>query len=70
MVTKEFIGFARVHENILIDTIPLAEVEVVRDMHSMDEEIDKAKFLHAFMVTTIPEGYNSGEPLFFRRSHR
>ena len=57
VVTKEIIGFARIAENILIDSIPLAEVEIVRDMHSINEEIDKAKFLNALMITTIAEGF-------------
>ena len=68
VVTKEMIGFARVGENILIDTIPLAEVEFIRDMHSIDEEIDKAKFLNALMITTIPEVHNSGRTYYLQAS--
>jgi hypothetical protein len=68
VITKEIIGFARVGENILIDTVPLAEVESIRDMHSIDEDVDSAKFLNALMITTIPEGYNSGRTYYLQAS--
>ncbi len=52
----------------MIDTIPLAEVEVVKDMSSLDEEVDRTKFANALMIATSPEGHNSGRTYYLQAS--
>jgi hypothetical protein len=50
----------------MIDTIPLAEVEIVKEMSSLDEEVDRTKFANALMIATSPEGHNSGRTYYLQ----
>jgi hypothetical protein len=66
VVSKEFIGFARIGEDIMIDFIPLHEVELVRDMSSLHDEVDQTKFANALIISTSPDGHNSGRMYYLQ----
>ena len=51
----------------MIDQIPLSEVESVRAMDAFDDQdFDRAKFANAVMITTIPNGHNSGRTYYLQ----
>ena len=61
------VTFAQVNGEIVIDKIPLAEIESVRDMHSIEnEDLEKSKHLNQFMIETHTEGYNSGRTYYLK----
>ena len=67
VLTIDLIAFAQVGDDIMIDQIPLEQVESVKSMDSFDDQdIDKAKFLNALMITTSPDGHNSGRTYYLQ----
>ncbi len=72
-MTKDKIAVGRLNDDseTLLDEIPFADVSNVREMVGMEEEGLENKngpLTHAFMVTTIPGGHNSGRTYYFQAS--
>ena len=64
---SDMVTFAQVDGEVVIDKIPLAEIESVRDMHNIeDEDLEKSKHLNQFMIETYSEGYNSGRTYYLK----
>ena len=60
-------GFAMKGNDLMIDHIPLAEIESVRAMDALEgQDIDRNKFSNALMITTIPQGHNSGRTYYLQ----
>jgi hypothetical protein len=57
---------AQINEDAVIDQIPLAEVQLLREMDNVDEEDKEAKV----MMETHPDGYNSGRTYYFKADSR
>jgi hypothetical protein len=55
---------------LVIDQIPLAEVQSIREMANMEEETMKASPENGFLVETHPEGYNSGRTYYLQAESR
>ncbi len=74
VVTKEMIAIGQVNDDseTLLDEIPFVDVDSVHDMVGLDEELEtnnsNSSNLHAFMVTTVPDGHNSGRTYYFQTS--
>jgi hypothetical protein len=66
VVTDDIVGFAKEGDDMMIDSIPLNEVETVQEMSKFKTSVDKAKFSNAFMITTIPEGSNDGRTYYLQ----
>ncbi len=77
MFTEEVIAFARVNENILLDAIPLAEVEAIDSMQNLDQTYVQEHhptnsfetaidFTNAFQIRTRKGGYNAGRKYLLR----
>ena len=49
----------------MIDRIPLSEIDRV---HVFDEEIDRRTYENSLMISTIPEGFNSGRTYYLQES--
>jgi hypothetical protein len=75
--TEEVIAFARVDENILLDAIPLAEVESIDSMQNLDQTYVQEHqptnsfeaaidFTFAFQIRTHKGGYNAGRKYLLR----
>lgn len=67
--TKDFVAITKDHDDAIIDKIPLAEVDSVRDMQNTDSEegnSDKSQFHSALMIKTVPHGHNSGRTYYFQ----
>jgi hypothetical protein len=62
--------FAHLNEDSVIDKIPLAEVQLVREMDNGDGEDKEAKHSNDLMIETHPEGYNSGRTYYLQASSR
>ncbi len=52
----DVIFLAHLNDNIVIDKIPMSEVELVGEMRSLQTSSDAAEL----MIETHPDGYNSG----------
>ena len=57
---------AQLKEDAAIDQIPLAEVQLVREMDNVDGEDEEAKQSNNLMIETHPEGYNSGRTYYLQ----
>jgi hypothetical protein len=74
IVTKDIIAIGQVNDDseTLLDEIPFVDVVSVHDMVGLDEELDtkdlNSSNLHAFLVTTVPDGHNSGRTYYFQTS--
>ncbi len=73
IVTKDIIAIGRPNDasETLLDAIPFVDVDSVLEMVGMGEdslEKDNSNFQHAFMVTTVPGGQNSGRTYYFQTS--
>ena len=66
MVTDDIIGIAKEGDDVMIDCIPLKEVETVQEMSKFKTSVDRAKFSNAFMITTIPDGSNDGRTYYLQ----
>ena len=77
MYTDKVIAFARVNENILLDAIPLAEVESIDSMQNLDQiDVQQQQptnsyeaaidFTFAFQIRTQKGGYNAGRKYVLR----
>ncbi len=75
--TDEVIAFARVNDNILLDAIPLAEVESIDSMQNLDQTYVQQQqptnnfeaaidFTFAFQIRTQTGGYNAGRKYVLR----
>jgi hypothetical protein len=56
----EVIFFAHLKDDIIIDKIPMNEVELVREMGNIIHENKKSSDAAELMIETHPDGYNSG----------
>jgi hypothetical protein len=56
----EVIFFAHLKDDVIIDKIPMHEVELVREMGSIIHENKKSSDAAELMIETHPDGYNSG----------
>lgn len=54
------IFFVHVNDELVLDQIPLAEVQSIREIANIDEEAMEASNKNGFIVETHPEGFNSG----------
>jgi hypothetical protein len=61
---------AQLNEDSVIDQIPLAEVQLVREMDNMDGEDKEANVSNNLMIETHPEGYNSGRTYYFQANSK
>ncbi len=55
----------------MLDAIPLEDVDSVREMLAMEDaqlDTDKDHYLNAFMITTVPDGHNSGRTYYVQTS--
>ncbi len=55
----------------MLDAIPLEDVEAVREMLAMDDaqlDKDSGDYFNAFMITTVPDGHNSGRTYYVQTS--
>ena len=53
----------------LLDAIPFVDVESVHEFLGTDEahlEKGSKEFLHAFLISTVPGGHNSGRTYYFQ----
>ena len=67
VLTRDFISFAREAEDIVVDKIPLSEVETVRDMlNSEEQNVDKGKFSNSLLISTTLDGHNSGRTYYLQ----
>jgi hypothetical protein len=57
---SDVIYFAHLKDDIIIDKIPMNEVELVREMRSILHENKKSLDAEELMIETHPDGYNSG----------
>jgi hypothetical protein len=75
--TDEVVAFARVNENILLDAIPLAEIEAIDSMQNLDQtDVQEHQptnsfetaidFTFAFQIRTQKGGYNAGRKYLLR----
>ena len=62
--------FAQLNEDTVIDQIPLAEIQLVREMNIVDEDDKEAKQSCDLMIETNPEGYNSGRTYYLQANSR
>jgi hypothetical protein len=66
------IGQVSDESETLLDEIPFVDVLAVNDMVGLDEELEthnsNSSNLHAFMITTVPDGHNSGRTYYFQTS--
>ena len=58
--------FAQIDDDIVIDQIPLAEINQVKEMNAADKASDEAKDENQMMIETDPEGYNSGRTYYLQ----
>ena len=79
-MTKDVIAFAQLDDDIMIDKIPLAEIEDIRIMETDDEELEyisnrpcddattKSENLehHSLIIKTAPGGHNQGRNYYLR----
>jgi hypothetical protein len=56
----EVIFFAHLKDDVVIDKIPMDEVELVREMTSAPNENNNSTDAQELMIETHPDGYNSG----------
>ena len=75
VITKEIIAIGRVDDGTetVVDAIPFADIVSVREMLGEDEsriESDQGKFINAFLITTVSDGYNSGRTYYFQTSSK
>ncbi len=73
ILTKDLIAIGRMDDDseTLLDAIPLADVDSVREMLAMDDaqlEKENGNYLNAFMITTVPDGHNSGRTYYIQTS--
>ena len=61
---------AQMNQDTVIDQIPLAEVQLVREMDNVEGEDSEAKQSNDLMVETHPEGYNSGRTYYLQANSR
>ncbi len=63
------VGRASDESETLLDTIPLVDIESIRDMIAGDNanlEKENKTVLNSFIITTIPGGHNSGRTYYFQ----
>ena len=58
--------FVQLDDDIIIDQIPLAEINRVQGMEATNKEGDEAKDENQLLIETHPEGYNSGRTYYFQ----
>jgi hypothetical protein len=61
--------FTQTNDDIVIDQIPLAEINRVKEMEAMeavDRVSDEAKDENELMIETLTEGYNSGRTYYLQ----
>ncbi len=63
----DVIFFAQLKENLIIDKIPMSEVEHVGEMSTIMQTSSEAAEL---MIETHPEGYNSGRIYYLQAESR
>jgi hypothetical protein len=61
---------AQLNEDTVIDQIPLAEVQLVREMDNMGGEDAEAKRTNDLMIETHPDGFNSGRTYYLQADSR
>ncbi len=61
---------AQLNEDTVVDQIPLADVQLVREMDIVDGEDNEAKHANDFMIETHPEGYNSGRTYYLQANSK
>jgi hypothetical protein len=80
IITKDILAFAQLDDDIMIDNIPLAEIEDIRIMETDDEELEyinnrpcddattKSENLehHSLVLKTAPGGHNRGRNYYLR----
>jgi hypothetical protein len=62
--------FTQINEDIIMDQIPLAEVNQVKEMEATDKGMDMPKDENEFMIETHPDGYNSGRTYYLQADSR
>ena len=58
--------FAQLNDDKVIDQIPLAEINGVKEMNAVEKESDEAEDEKQLMIETHPEGYNSGRTYYLQ----
>jgi hypothetical protein len=61
---------AQLREDAVIDQIPLAEVQLVREMDNVNGEDKEATQSNDLMIETHPDGYNSGRTYYLQAESR
>jgi cytochrome c biogenesis protein ResB len=70
IIFSDMMFFTQINDDIVIDQIPLAEINRVKEMEAVDKEIDKAANENQLMIETHPEGYNSGRTYYLQAESR
>ena len=58
--------FAHLKDDVIMDKIPLSEVELVREMKSIQNENKTSRNAEELMIETNPQGYNSGRTYYLQ----
>ena len=62
--------FAQLHDDMIIDKIPMSEVELVREMKNVQLENKNSRGEAELMIETHPDGYNSGRIYYLQAESR
>ena len=67
VVTKEYVAFSNVGEDIILDKIILEEIENAEDMSQLSRlRIDGTHFENAVVISTKTAGYNGGRAYYLK----
>ena len=64
------IYLAQDNDETVIDQIPLAEIQSVKEMVNIEDEAMESTQTNGFIVETHPEGYNSGRTYYLRANSK
>jgi hypothetical protein len=60
----------QINEDVVMDQIPLAEINQVKEMEAADNGIAKTSDENQLMIETHPKGYNSGRTYYLQADSR